>query len=805
VKYRLPQSLTIRFVLLTVCILVAMQLSFSWVMSRRQGKLVQNTMRRNAVVMATTLATSAGHHLQEGEMAPLERLFRAALHHPNVRRILVVDTAGRVLLGLERHGAGQGVFPAAISTLQPPAVSGEVITESPTDLVLWEPLPGGGRPLWLQVTYSFALVKQMQGGIWQSTLLLALVWICLGGTAVVLAMRPPLLSIARLVRFARELPERQGDQVKIRGGTVEIRHLADALNGASLELKSREVQLVEERQYLKIALDELRRTEETRREQQEFLTSILESLTHPLYVVDAVTFEVIHANSAARRGDLVPGITCHAMTHMSPVPCSDTDHPCPLQLVKQRRKPVTVEHVHYEADGTHRIYEVHGYPIFGADGQVIQMLEYSIDVTEQRLARQVMHRSELRSAALFRLSQSPAESREELLDRALEESLVLSGSRVGFLFRYDEERRELVLNSWSRGVMPACSVAAQNEVYRLDDAGIWAEAVRIRSFFIANDLQQPHPSRKGLPEGHLPLKRFLGVPVFDGERIVALLGVANRNEDYDEGDAEHLAAFMDSVWKVAERLRADAALRQLNEELEERVRQRTSQLEEANEELESFCYSVSHDLRAPLRHIDGYGRMLLDDYAERVGEAGSFYLKRMREATVKMGLLIDDLLQLSRVSRAEFESERVDLSAMVADICGELQEEEPERRAEFRIEEGIIVMGDARLLRVAMDNLLANAWKFTAKRQEALISFGRAVKDDLPCLVLQDNGAGFDMTYADKLFGPFQRLHRPDEFEGTGVGLATVQRVIHRHGGTIWAESVLDEGATFYLTLPLVS
>lgn len=240
----------------------------------------------------------------------------------------------------------------------------------------------------------------------------------------------------------------------------------------------------------------------------------------------------------------------------------------------------------------------------------------------------------------------------------------------------------------------------------------------------------------------------------------------------------------------------------LNAELERRVIARTSELEVSNRELESFCYSVSHDLRAPLRHIDGYSKILLDEYRDLIGEEGAMHLDGVRRSTAKMGDLIDDLLQLSRVTRSELRKATVDISVMAHEIADELSSSAPEREVNFFIEDGIVVNADAHLIRIVMDNLLMNAWKYTAKKPEARIEFGRAFVANKNAIFVRDNGAGFDMQYADKLFGAFQRLHRVEEFEGTGVGLATVLRIISRHGGTVWGEGAVDKGATFYFTLP---
>jgi signal transduction histidine kinase/putative methionine-R-sulfoxide reductase with GAF domain len=235
--------------------------------------------------------------------------------------------------------------------------------------------------------------------------------------------------------------------------------------------------------------------------------------------------------------------------------------------------------------------------------------------------------------------------------------------------------------------------------------------------------------------------------------------------------------------------------------LEERVAQRTAELGAVNKELEAFAYSVSHDLRSPLRSIDGFSQALLEDYGHLLDEMGQDYLHRVRAASQRMGQLIDDLLKLSRITRGEIHHQRVDLSALAQEVATELQRRDPEREVEFVIAPGLVTRADARLLRVVLENLFENAWKFTSKHARAKIELGVTRIEGQTTYFVTDDGAGFDMSYADRLFGPFQRLHTAGEFQGDGIGLATVQRIISRHGGHIWAEGALEEGAVFYFTL----
>ena len=264
-----------------------------------------------------------------------------------------------------------------------------------------------------------------------------------------------------------------------------------------------------------------------------------------------------------------------------------------------------------------------------------------------------------------------------------------------------------------------------------------------------------------------------------------------------------------------ERDRAEKELKEYRDHLEQLVAKRTAdlkkseeilkkrsvELEAANKELEAFSYSVSHDLRAPLRGIDGWSLALLEDYGDQLDEQGRTFLGRVRTETQRMGALVDELLKLSHLNRTEICRQQVDLSGIVHALAARLQESAADRAVEFIIQPGLIIQGDAQLLEVALSNLLENAFKFTGRCTQARIEFGRSVGSLAAIFFVRDNGVGFDMAYANKLFGAFQRMHKTSDFPGTGIGLATVQRIMRRHGGRVWAEAEVDRGATFYFTL----
>ncbi|HSQ78662.1 MAG TPA: GAF domain-containing protein, partial [Nitrospirota bacterium] len=411
----------------------------------------------------------------------------------------------------------------------------------------------------------------------------------------------------------------------------------------------------------------------------------------------------------------------------------------------------------------------------------------------------------------------------EYTDRDVSQMTLLMDSVWKIVERKKAEEKLKLANAYNRSLLEASldPLVTIDAGGKITDVNLATEKVtgRSRAELIGTDFSdyftEPAKAKAGyqqvFEEGFV-MDYALEIRRGDGHVTPVLYNAAVYNDD-----AGNVLGVFAAARDITDRKRAEDELLKLNRELEARVIERTALLEAANKELEAFAYSVSHDLRTPLRGIDGFSLALLEDYADKIDESGKDYLQRVRGGALKMGQLIDALLNLSRLTRGELKRVTVDLSLLAQNAAEELRKLEPDRRVEFIIANGVTVKGDTIMLRAVLDNLFANAWKFTGKRDKARIEFGAfecgvrnaefGMKTQEPCeqgktvYFVRDNGSGFDMTYAHKLFTAFQRLHGTTEFPGLGIGLATVQRIIHRHGGRVWAEGELEKGATFFFTL----
>lgn len=352
--------------------------------------------------------------------------------------------------------------------------------------------------------------------------------------------------------------------------------------------------------------------------------------------------------------------------------------------------------------------------------------------------------------------------------------------------------------------LPEAYVQAIEQQSAAADAAAFDASLALCEAVVSEDItRDPVWGRIGGLAGALGLRACWTVPI--GAAEGSLIGMLTVFYDAAQTPTRSELEFGKRMAQIAgiaiEHERADEALRRLNADLECRVTLRTAELEAANQELESFSSAVAHDLRAPLRAIVGYSALLSDDHAGQLDAQGSAHVRRIAAVAMRMSEMIESLLQLARLSRGALKRDRVDLSVIATLIGEELASIEPERRVEFRIEPRIVVEADGELMHVVLQNLIGNAWKFTRKKMRPRIEFGRLKDEAGMAFFVRDNGAGFDMRYSDKLFRPFERLHGAADYEGSGIGLATVRRVIHRHGGRIWGVGTPGEGATFFFII----
>jgi PAS domain S-box-containing protein len=391
-------------------------------------------------------------------------------------------------------------------------------------------------------------------------------------------------------------------------------------------------------------------------------------------------------------------------------------------------------------------------------------------------------------------------SDDQMFNGVLEIILDVMHSPSG-VFGFIDQDGALVVPTTPRPIRDKCQVPEKMIRFPQET---WVDSSWPRALREKRTIHSNEPSAN-VPEGHVGIQRHISMPIlFQGEAI-GLFQVANKATDYAEADLRTLEAIAGHVAPLLRarlrRERAQKALRTLNAELEQRVAERTAQFEAANQELEAFSYSISHDLRAPLRAIDGFARILDEDYTARLDDEGRRVLGTICGEARRMGQLIDDLLAFSRMSRQHVEPAQIDMTALAQAVFDECAAQAPGRQLQFKVQPLPPAQGDHAMLRQVLANLISNAIKYTRPRTVAEIEIGGRTEGGENLYYVKDNGVGFDMKHAGKLFGVFQRLHSEAEFEGTGVGLALVQRVIHRHGGRVWAEGKLNEGAVFYFTL----
>jgi PAS domain S-box-containing protein len=508
------------------------------------------------------------------------------------------------------------------------------------------------------------------------------------------------------------------------------------------------------------------KTEETLRNSQRRLADIVDFLPAATFAID-LEGKIILWNRAA---EAFTGIKAQEVLGKD-----EYEHSVPFYGV---RRPILVDLVLHPSEEIERLYpyvkregdfitsesftrnvkggEAYMFgtaaPLYDADGKVIGAIEAIYDITNRK-------RAEEAQAALAREWQTTFDA-------------------VGYsIFLLDKDHRILRANK------------ATETLFGKPLDGI----IGHRCWEVVHGISEPFPECPVVRMRQSLKRETMELPVGDRWLEVVVDPILD--------NAGELIGVVHIVGDITDRKQTEAEIRNLNLELEKRVSERTAQLERANEELESFSYSISHDLRAPLRGIAGFSHILEEQYRDKLDDQGKDYLDRIQKGCRWMAQLIDDLLDLSRISRSEIRRQTVDLTGMANQILSDLQSNEPDRNVQWTIAEDLSVYADETLMRSVMENLLGNAWKFTRKKTDTQIVVGKIRQNETDVFFVQDNGAGFDMAYSKNLFTPFQRLHRKEEFEGTGIGLATVNRIISHHGGRIWAEGQVDKGAVFYFTI----
>ena len=717
---------------------------FIWDLTERQQDLLLDRQAEQAQALAQTLATSAAGWLAARDISGLQELVEAQRRYPQLAFAMLLDREGRVLAHTEHARQGQYVRDL------PREAKLTLLARDPTLVDAIAPAMLAGHAVgWARVGIGQQEAREKLDAITRNGVFYALAAIVIGS----------ILALLMGNRMTRKLYALRRVSETVRAGHQEVR--VPDLGGDEVGQLARD---------FNVMLDAQSSSEKS-------LTNIIALAADAIISVDEDQ-RILIFNQGAER---IFGYTAAEILGQ------------PLdKLLPARVAAVHREHVRRfaaEPDAAremNRRMGIHGrrkdgteFPAEASISKVkqngnFQFTVFLRDISERKKAEDALRESEQRLRIII-------ETEPECVKVVSPRGNLLEMNAAGLAMLEVES-----LGEAQHGLLMDFILPEYHDAFR----ALHSRVMQGESGTLEFEVLGLRGTRRWLETHAAPMRDA-------ANKVVSLLGITR---------------------DITERKRAEEEIRQLNVNLERHVLERTAELAAANQELEAFSYSVSHDLRAPLRSIDGFSQAVLEDYADRLDDQGREHLNRVRAATQHMGHLIDDLIKLARVTRAEMHRESVDLSALAGDVLAELRKREPDRRVEHPIEPNLVAEGDARLLRVVLDNLLGNAWKFTGKQAHARIEFGalpqaspgmdevdrvgnRRSETDGPAYFVRDNGAGFDMTYAGKLFGAFQRLHTAHEFPGTGVGLATVQRIVHRHGGRVWAEGAVGKGATFYFTL----
>lgn len=553
--------------------------------------------------------------------------------------------------------------------------------------------------------------------------------------------------------------------------------------------------------------------------QNKFLNTVLESLSHPFYVVDVNDYRVVLANSAATAENPSSAARCFSLFHKDNAPCKGNDHKCPLQEIKASRKPLITEHIHYDRDNIPRYVEVHGYPILNEQGEVTQIIEYCLDITDRKemeenlrkahdelelrvqqrtaelaganfaLMTEIAERKRIEAAlrfdekrleALLQLSQKTWESEREIADYVLDQEVKLTGSEIGFVGFLDEEEKYFTLHAWSCEVMQQCEVFQKPAHFPIERAGIWAEAVKQRKPVIINEYGLANQGKRALPFGHIPLQRFMSIPVFEADRITAVAIVANKPQDYDQSDIRQLTLLMDGMWRLIQRERSVKALKDA---------ERLAGIGRA-------LSSVAHDMKTPLVAIGGFTKLVQSHLSPENPDLAKMQI--VLNETDRLEKLVRDMLDFSKpldldLSREQI-SKIIDESLEITKSLAEKKEVMLEAEPPGPIE---LVSLDRARIKQALINLLTNAVQASPEGTTVYVRYRQKDRDLFIDIV--DCGCGIPAEIRKEIFSPFFTTKR----EGTGLGLPIVRKIIEAHGGHIEILDNVEGGSIFRITIPI--
>jgi PAS domain S-box-containing protein len=550
----------------------------------------------------------------------------------------------------------------------------------------------------------------------------------------------------------------------------------------------------------------------------EFLKNVLESLTHPFYVIDANNYRVVMANSAAAPDGLPPNATCYGLTHKETQPCAGSDHFCPLDRIKRNKTSITTEHVHYDKDGNARNVEVHGYPIFDSDGSVAQIIEYSFDITERKRMEEALRKAhdelevrveertaelakanvalkneiverkrveealrfdEARLETLLELSRMSRVSLKEIADYVLEEQVKLTRSEIGWIGFMDDEEKNLIVHAWSKTALKDCAVTDLPFHFSVENAGIWAEAIRERKAVIINEYRFAHPNKKGCPQGHIPLSRFMSIPIFEDDRIVAVAGVANKVDEYDSSDVRQLTLLLDGMWRIVQRERADDALREA---------ERLAAMGRA-------LSSVAHDMKTPLIAIGGFSRLVQKHMEKDSPDYDK--LEIVLKETQRLEKMVKDMLDFSRPLDLDISKE--DINRLINECLMVVEPVAQEKRIKILTRESMDlppVSLDTTRMKQVLINLFINA--IQASPEGEAVTIQCAMREEHLVIDVVDCGCGIRSEHRNQIFSPFFTTKK----EGTGLGLSIVKKIVEAHKGHVEILDNPEKGVTFRLVIP---